>query len=150
LITAYETFPAASSLFVAARSCDPGSPGRHHQIHGRRVILEFIERTLSIECRIQNNRCGPRRIPPISAAPTTGRSREWGPTPCRIFSPPHEGAGIGRRAGAKLDRYGFAGQHGLVQQDRSVDDLHVRGHHATRRSKGSPPFSLRRQGPARA
>ena len=31
---------------------------------------------------------------------------------------PHQRSGIGLEAGASFDRYGFAGEHGLVEQDR--------------------------------
>ena len=42
---------------------------------------------------------------------------------------PHQRAGIGLDAGAGFDRHGFAGEHGLVEQDFSAGEFHVGGDH---------------------
>jgi hypothetical protein len=36
---------------------------------------------------------------------------------------------IGPHTGAGFDRYGFAGEHGLVEQDFSLGEAHIRGDH---------------------
>ena len=38
-------------------------------------------------------------------------------------------AGIGLHAGAGFDGHGFAGEHGLVEQDFSGGEFHIRGDH---------------------
>ena len=46
---------------------------------------------------------------------------------------PHQRPGIGLHAGAGFDRHGFAGEHGLVEQDFSPGEAHIRGDHAAER-----------------
>ena len=45
---------------------------------------------------------------------------------------PDQSSGIGLHAGAGFDRYGFAGEHGLVEQDFSGGEIHIRGDHAAK------------------
>ena len=40
-------------------------------------------------------------------------------------------SGIGLYASAGFDRYGFAGEHGLVEQDFTTGEVHIRGDHRT-------------------
>jgi hypothetical protein len=40
-------------------------------------------------------------------------------------------SGIGLHASAGFDRHGFAVEHGLVEQDFSPDEVHIRGDHRT-------------------
>ena len=51
---------------------------------------------------------------------------------------------IGLHAGAGFDGHGFAGEHGLIEQDFSAGEVHIRGDHAAE-TKASP----RRPGRAR-
>ena len=44
---------------------------------------------------------------------------------------PDQRPGIGLHAGAGFDGYGFAGEHGLVEQDFSPGEVHIRGDHRT-------------------
>ncbi len=57
---------------------------------------------------------------------------------------PHQRSGIGLHARAGFDGHRFAGEHGLVEQDFSPGEVHIRGDHA-RRAKASP----RRPAPVR-
>ena len=43
---------------------------------------------------------------------------------------PYQRPGISLHAGAGFDGYGFAGEHGLVEQDFSPGEAHIRGNHA--------------------
>ena len=44
---------------------------------------------------------------------------------------PHQRAGEGLHARAGFDRHRFAGEHGLVEQNLSAGEVHIRGDHAT-------------------
>jgi hypothetical protein len=55
---------------------------------------------------------------------------------------PDQRSGIGLHAGTGFDGYGFAGEHGLVEQDFSGREFHIRGDY---RAQGKP--SPRRPAP---
>ena len=57
---------------------------------------------------------------------------------------PDQRSGIGLHTGTGFDGYGFAGKHGLVEQDFALGEVHVRGDHAHRATA-----SRRRPAPAR-
>ena len=49
------------------------------------------------------------------------------------FAAPHQRSRIGFEPGASFDRNGFAGEHGLVEQHRSLGQTHVGGNHGAER-----------------
>ena len=46
---------------------------------------------------------------------------------------PHQRSGIGFETGPCFDGYGFASEHGLVEQDLAFGQTHVRGNHGAER-----------------
>jgi hypothetical protein len=49
---------------------------------------------------------------------------------CERFATSHECACVGSHSGAAFDGQGFAGQHGMVEQNRSLDQPHICGDNA--------------------
>ena len=47
------------------------------------------------------------------------------------LTPPYQRSCIGLHPGAGFDGYGFAGEHGLVEQDFSPGEAHIRGDYST-------------------
>ena len=65
-------------------------------------------------------------MPKLRACPCCGDNR-------RGFSAPHERPGISLEARSSFDRDGFASEHGLIEQERSLNQLYVGCRHPTER-----------------
>ena len=55
------------------------------------------------------------------------------------FAAPHQCPGESLKASASLDGYRFSGEHGLVEQDRALDQTHVGSDHRTQRKLDDVP-----------
>ena len=62
----------------------------------------------------------------LRACPRSGDDR-------RCFAAPHQRPRISLQARSSFNGDGLAGEHGLIQQDRSFDQLYVSCNHATKR-----------------